>query len=150
MLVAEIKDCCAKARALSKVGKPEEALKILNQVIANADDPSSQSHPMKSHPMLGVAFVLKAELLQSLQEDVKTQADCIDNALSISKDLLLDDFENIAPILLNICRFHVIAKQQENARVAADLLIEGCNHYYGVNHPRLFQLRRWIEEAGCV
>ena len=144
MLVAEIKDHCAEARTLFTVGKPEAGLAVLNQVIVTTDDPA-----MQTHPMMGVVFALKAELLQSLRVKRIDQEDCIAHALSVSKEHLYDDFENVAPVLLNIVRYHVKDKQQELARSAADLLLDGCLHYYGKEHPRLFQLQRWIAEAGC-
>ncbi len=143
MLVAEIKDHCAEARNLFTLGKPEAGLAILNQVITSVDDPALQSHPL-----IGVVFALKAELLQSLQTGKSEQVDCIAHALFVSKEHLFDDFENVAPVLLNIVRYHVKDKHLGYASAAADLIIAGCNNYYGPGHPRLFQLSRWIEEAG--
>lgn len=147
MLVAEIKDHCAEARNLFTLGKPEAGLAVLNQVIASVDDPLFQNHPL-----IGVVFAMKAELLQSLKgltSNQDEQTGCIAHALFVAKEHLFDDFENVAPVLLNIVRYHVKEKQHERARSAADLIIEGCKHYYGTDHPRFFQLERWIEETGC-
>jgi hypothetical protein len=144
MLVAEIKDQCAEARALLTVGKLEAGLAILNQVIVTTDDPI-----MQNHPMMGVVFALKAEVLQSLDLKKVDQTDYVAQALNISNQHLYDDFENVAPILLNVVRYYVKEKQQDQARSAADLMLAGCTQYYGKDHPRLFQLQRWIEEAGC-
>jgi hypothetical protein len=144
MLVAEIKDHCAEARALLTIGKADAGLSVLNQVIATTDDPI-----MQNHPMMGVVFALKAELLQSLGLRKVEQAEYLAQALKVSNQHLHVDFENVAPILLNIVRYYVKEKQQDQARSAADLMLAGCVHYYGKDHPRLFQLQRWIEEAGC-
>lgn len=144
MLVAEIKDHCAEARSLLTIGKPEAGLAVLNQVIVTTDDPA-----MQNHPLMGVVFALKAELLQCLDAKKSDQADCIAHALSVSNQHLYDDFENVAPILLNVVRYYVKEKQQDRARSTADLLLAGCIHYYGKDHPRLYQLQRWIDETGC-
>jgi hypothetical protein len=145
MLVAEVKDNCAKARTFLTMGKPEAGLAVLNQVILTTDDPA-----MQNHPLIGVVFALKAELLQSLNIKKSDQNDCIAHALLVSNEHLYDDFENVAPILLNVMRYYVKEELQDSARCAADLLIAGCIQYYGKDHPRLFQLHRWIEEAGCI
>jgi hypothetical protein len=144
MLVAEIKDHCAEVRALLTIGKPQAGLAVLNQIIVRTDDPV-----MQNHPMMGVVFALKAEILQTLDQKKVEQADFVAQALKISNQHLYEDFENVAPILLNVVRYYVKEKQQDRARSAADLMLTGCVHYYGKDHPRLFQLQRWIEEAGC-
>ena len=145
MLVAEIKDQCAEVRAFLLAGKPKAGLLILDSLIAGVEAPQFQTHPV-----MGVIYILKAEALQCLDVNNLDQADYLAKALAVSKEHLVDDFENVAPILLNIVRHCVRGNQSEKARAAADLLLSGCNHYYGQEHPRLFQLQRWIEEAGCA
>lgn len=143
MQLAEIKDLFASGRRFLVEQKPAKALAVVDRAIL-----SCLSSGNEQHAMMAVGQALRAEiLLMSAPEGVEHAA-AMAKALAVSEPMISEDFENVAPVLLNAVRYYQSVNDKVQALAAARMVLSGCDTYYGEHHPRWFQLRRWLTEAG--
>lgn len=140
--VSDAMEACQTARELLSGGHPALALAEIEPVTA---DPLSPR--IAEHPIIAACLALKAEILLEGGTALGVHFPVMERALALCERHIDDDFEGVAPVMLNAVRYFLRQGMRENAEKIAANFRAACERLHGTTHPRYYQLMRWLDEA---
>jgi hypothetical protein len=140
--LTEARDACEEARKLQRTGHTALALAELDVVTGDA-----VPLVLADHPVIAACHALKAEILRESGASEEVHLAPMAHALDLCDRHLADDFEGVAPVLLNGLRYYLSLGRRAEAIELEKKLLTGCEQFHGPGHPRYYQLRQWIADA---